>query len=140
MLQKEEGVFESGEVKMVIANGAPKKSFRVEDADWINTLIRVMDEFRRVSQNITANQIVTFLTVAKEPNITQRELAKRTGLNDGTISRIIAILSDRGLGEQKGADIVSIGFLPGDYRTRAQNLSPQGRRLLDSVRDKMKAK
>jgi DNA-binding MarR family transcriptional regulator len=107
----------------------------IADADWIDRLIRVLEEFRQVHQDITANQIVTFLHVALRPDVTQRELAEATGLNDGTISRIVAILSDRGLGERKGADVITIAFKPGDYRMRVQNLSSSGARLLQRIRD-----
>lgn len=115
-----------------------KKAANIKDASWLETLISVVEEIRKVHPEATANQILTFLQVARHPNVSQRELCKHVGLTDGTVSRIIAVLSDRGLGERAGANIISIDFAPGDFRTRAQNLTAKGHRLLSSLRDLMR--
>jgi DNA-binding MarR family transcriptional regulator len=109
----------------------------ISDADWINRLLCAIDEFRKINQDITANQMAVFLTVAMKPGSTQRELSEVTGLADGTISRIIAILSDRGLGGKAGAGVLSIDPVPGDYRVRAQNLTLMGRLVVNSLRSIM---
>jgi DNA-binding MarR family transcriptional regulator len=105
-----------------------------KDAIWIDRLVRVLEEFRKVNQDVTANQIVTFLHIAMCPGITQRELMKLTGLTDGTTSRLVAVLSDRGVRGRDGLDLVDIGFAEGDYRIRRQRLSARGRRVFDSIK------
>jgi DNA-binding MarR family transcriptional regulator len=107
----------------------------IEDAEWISKVLRTLDAFRKVNQNVTANQMAVFLHIALQPGITQRELSDRTGLDDGTVSRIVAILSDRGAGERAGMDLINIGAVPGDYRKRSHTQTTQGKRLLNTIRE-----
>lgn len=114
----------------------------IQDADWITKLVRVLDEFRKVNQKVTANQVVSFLQVALRDNITQKELEQETGLDNGTVSRICAILSDRGL---KGRDaepmnLIRINMNGSDFRGRVQTLAPNGKRVLNSLRAIMKGR
>jgi len=107
-----------------------------DDTEWTVELIRALDEFRRFHQDITANHIITFLHIAAKEGMTQKELERATGLQSGTISRICAILSDRGL-RKRGAealDLIRMDASPLDYRVRVQSLSPNGRRLLERLR------
>lgn len=105
---------------------------------WMTRLIGAIDDFRDASQNITGNQMVILLMIARKPLLTQAEIVKATGLSDATVSRICAVLSDRGLGTQKGCDLIEIRNIPGDYRIRGQILTHKGRRLIDKLREAMK--
>lgn len=58
-----------------------------EDAGWLERLSLILDAFREIHPEITANQILVLLQIGGKPGITQRELSDRTGLKDGTISR-----------------------------------------------------
>jgi DNA-binding MarR family transcriptional regulator len=116
------------------------KRFEVQDAEWIRKLLRVIAEFRNVHQDITANQMATFLHVALQPHISQAQICDETGLSDATVSRIVALLSNRGLGGRPGADVVSIGMRDDDYRVRGQTLTPKGRRIVAALKAIMTGK
>lgn len=114
----------------------------VEDAEWADKLVRVLEEFRKLNQNITVNTVVLFLQIAMREGVSQKELEKVTGLDNGTVSRICAILSDRGL-KSRGAEpmnLIRIGLSDTDYRARAQSLSPNGKRVFNSLRTIMKGR
>jgi DNA-binding MarR family transcriptional regulator len=117
-------------------------TLNVDDLEWTNKLIRVIEEFRKLNQDITANQILTFLLIAQRENVTQKELEKGTGLNSGTISRICAIMSDRGLKARNAEpmNLIRIGNAPDDYRVSAQSLAPNGKRVLNGLRAIMKGR
>ena len=115
---------------------------KLEDAEWIERLVKSLQEFREINQNVTANQIITFLYIALREGISQKELERLTGLDNGTVSRMCAILSDRGLKGRKEVpmDVVRIRPMPGDWRSRAQVLSAEGRALFQRLRSIMKSR
>jgi DNA-binding MarR family transcriptional regulator len=113
-----------------------KGGMNVADAGMLDGLIRVLEEFRKLNQNVTANQMIVFLLIAQRPGLTQKDIEQATGLNNGTVSRICAILSDRGLKARghDGLGLISIESAPGDYRVRVQFLTPQGKRVFQSIK------
>jgi DNA-binding MarR family transcriptional regulator len=96
--------------------------------------------FRSLNKNITANQIVVFLHVAAKEGVTQKELEKATDLDNGTVFRICAILSERGL-RKRGAsplDLIRIDLSHRDYRARTQSLSTKGKRFFERLKMMLK--
>lgn len=124
------------------ASVTKRPTLKVEDVEWANKLIAVLDEFRKVSQNITANQIVTFLDIALEEGISQAKLEEKTGLHNATISRICAILSDRGLPrrDQEALDLIRIVPVDDDFRAKGQVLSHRGKMMFNGLRAIMKGR
>jgi DNA-binding MarR family transcriptional regulator len=112
----------------------------IEDAEWVERLCQVIDEFRKVNQDITANQMLIMLRAGERPGITQRELCKLTQLSDGTVSRICAVLSERGHQSRKGLGVLSIHPLPGEYRAKGQTLTSTGNRIFNTIRTFMTGK
>ncbi|MCD0415735.1 MarR family winged helix-turn-helix transcriptional regulator [Rubrivivax sp. JA1024] len=110
---------------------------KTEDAGWIERLALILDAFREINPDITANQILVLLQIGGNPGITQRELADRTGLKDGTISRICALMSERGHQDRPGLSIIEIRPVPGDFRSRGQYLVDRGNKLYERVRSLM---
>jgi hypothetical protein len=62
----------------------------------VKKLTLIVNEFRKISPDITANQMLVLLHAGAKPGIMQKELSAATDLADGTISRICALMSDRG--------------------------------------------
>jgi DNA-binding MarR family transcriptional regulator len=84
---------------------------------------------------MTHNQSQVFYWVAAEPGISQRDLMQRLKLQDGTISRLCAILSDRGNRDREGLGLIEIKRGVGDdYRKVSLRLTVKGERLLNSLR------
>jgi DNA-binding MarR family transcriptional regulator len=127
---------------MLTMTTSPKGSLKVEDVGWSQKIIGALDEFRKINQNITANQIITFLNIALHEGLSQTELEERTGLHNATVSRICAILSDRGLKarNQEAMDLIRITPAEDDYRSRAQVLSNKGRMVFNGLRSIMRGK
>jgi DNA-binding MarR family transcriptional regulator len=111
----------------------------VEDQEWVERLALILDEFRKINQDITANQMLVLLNIGLRPGLTQKELSKVVSLGDSTISRICALLSDRGHQGRVGLGIIDIHEKPGDWRLRGQTLKGNGKRLYASVRAHMTA-
>lgn len=112
---------------------------KIEDGEWVNTLALIIDEFRKINQDITANQMLVLLRIGEHPGITQNKLAEATGLRDGTISRICALMSERGHQGRDGLNVISINPVPGDYRAKGQSLINGGKKLYASVKHLMTA-
>jgi len=114
-----------------------KSQANIEDADWVERLALVIDEFRKINQDMTANQMLVLLRIGERPGITQKELSQLTQLPDGTVSRICALLSDRGHQTRRGLNAIRIHEVPGDYRVRGSTLFGNGQRLYASIRNLM---
>lgn len=112
------------------------KTFSVKDAVWSAQLIGVLREFRKVHPNITANQIITLLSIAQSEGSTQRELEQSTGIDKANVSRICALFSN-GLGTQDGYGITRDERDPDDRRLFRQYLTSKGRDVIDTVRSIM---
>lgn len=119
------------------AMSADKAGANIEDAEWIKKLALIIDEFRKINQDITANQMLVLLRIGEHPGITQSKLAELTSLKDGTISRICALMSDRGHQGREGLDVIDIRPVPGDYRSKGQFLVNNGKRLYTSIKKLM---
>ncbi|MET4022783.1 MarR family transcriptional regulator [Bradyrhizobium sp. RT10b] len=112
----------------------------IEDAEWVETLTLIINEFRKISPDITANQMLVLLRAGAKPGITQKELSSACGVADGTISRICALMSDRGHQGREGLNVLSIDPIPGDYRSKGQKLIGAGKEMYARVRDLMTSK
>jgi DNA-binding MarR family transcriptional regulator len=112
----------------------------IEDAGWVDKLTLVINEFRKISPDITANQMLVLLHAGAKPGITQKDLSKATDLADGTISRICALMSDRGHQGREGLNVLSIDPIPGDFRSKGQKLIGNGKKMYASIRSLMTGK
>jgi DNA-binding MarR family transcriptional regulator len=109
----------------------------IEDAKWVETLTLIINEFRKISSDITANQMLVLLHAGAKPGITQKELSKVTDIADGTISRICALMSDRGHQGRDGLNVLSIDPVPGDFRSKGQKLIGAGKKMYASIKAHM---
>jgi hypothetical protein len=71
----------------------------------VKKLTLIVNEFRKIGPDITANQMLVLLHAGAKPGIMQKELSAATDLADGTISRICALMSDRGHESQSMAPV-----------------------------------
>jgi DNA-binding MarR family transcriptional regulator len=106
------------------------------DRAWSDNLVEVLRAFRVIDPDISANQILTLLYIAQRPGISQAELSDQHHLDlpSGTMARICAVLSDRGNRGTEGKGLIEISKSPKDYRVTVQNLSPKGRRMMDTIK------
>lgn len=59
----------------------------------VRRLLGFIEEFRKLSPEIQAQQIVVFLHVIGKPGITLKELERLTGLSSSSVSRNVLALS-----------------------------------------------
>lgn len=113
------------------------RTVAVDQLRWSQNLVGALQAFRSVDPDISANQILALLMIAREPGISQATLSDREHLNisTGTAARICAVLSERGNRGTPGKGLVEITHAPGDYRTTAQYVTKKGSALLKTVRD-----
>jgi hypothetical protein len=109
----------------------------IEDAEWVRKLTLIINEFRKISPDITANQMLLLLHAGAKPGITQRELSVATDLADGTISRICALMSDRGHQGRQGLNVLSIDPVPGNFGSKGQRLIGPGKCMYAKIRNLM---
>ncbi len=119
------------------ANVTSGENNSIEDAKWVRTLSEIIQEFRKVSPDITANQMLVLLHAGAKPGITQKELSEITHIADGTVSRICALMSDRGHQGREGLNVLSIDPVPGDFRSKGQKLIGAGKRMYGSIKNHM---
>jgi DNA-binding MarR family transcriptional regulator len=96
-------------------------------------LIKVLARLRDRHADMTLQQAMFLFYVAQRPGITQREVYEALGSSDSVASRTLAILSDVGLRNVAGLELVEMKVNPQDRRERFLSLSPKGKRLMDDI-------
>jgi DNA-binding MarR family transcriptional regulator len=117
-----------------VSNSNNSNVSKIEDLGWATKLVRAIEEFRKINPDVSANQVLAFMYIGTKPGISQRELGGLLGVPEGTISRICAVLSDRGNRGTPGQGLIEISQSREDYRVSAQHLSTKGRRVFESLR------
>lgn len=101
------------------------------------TLIRAMEEFRKLDAEMPMQQAVVFLHVVLLPGITMKALGEATGLSQSSCSRNVAALSQwHRLGEA-GHDLVVATEDPAERRRKVVHLTPKGKRVAASINEIM---
>jgi DNA-binding MarR family transcriptional regulator len=96
-------------------------------------LSRVTERLLDHHKDMTLIQALVLFRVAEKPGISQRDLYKYLGLNDSTVSRTLAILSDVGGRQAPPLNLVDVRISPEDRRERLLDLTPKGKRFLDDI-------
>lgn len=108
--------------------------YLVEDADWASAVIDVLEEFRNVYADMTMNQALTLMQIGLNPGTSQKRLTEALRLDDGTVSRISAVMSNRRSRGREGLGLIEIKLDSQDYRFRVQSLSNNGLELWSRLR------
>ncbi|WGJ14593.1 helix-turn-helix domain-containing protein [Methylocapsa sp. D3K7] len=106
----------------------------IDDRLWINAAILFLQEFRKVNPDVTANTILTFLHIAKQPGITQKEILQLLGLADSGQSRTVSTLSKYGDRGRAGWNVVDLEEDPRDRRQKPLRLNGKEELILASLR------
>jgi DNA-binding MarR family transcriptional regulator len=92
-------------------------------------LFKVLGRLRDRHADMTVLQAMVFLAIAEHPGITQAELSGLLAVRDSTVSRAVAMLSDIGVRNVGGLDLIEV-CVGDDRRNRELFLTPKGTRLL----------
>lgn len=104
------------------------------DAQWLDQFILMVEEFRKFNRDCTANHILTFLHVAREPGISQKALLEKLGMVSGGQSRAVAALSKYGDRGTPGWEVLRLDENPLDRRMKEVSLTPRGRAVLNTLK------
>lgn len=96
-------------------------------------MVRVFARLRDIYPRMTVSQAVCLLYVAANPDCSPRDLAGAVELDDGVVSRTLAILSDVGFRDAGPLNLVEIAISRTDRRGRDLRLTEKGRVLMKQL-------
>ena len=105
--------------------------------DEIASLMRVLEEFRKLDPDLPIQYALSFLTLAENEGISMRELAERLGIAQSSASRNVAALSKWHSFGKPGLDLVQAEEDPRERRRKIISLTPKGHALIVTLRDLM---
>jgi DNA-binding MarR family transcriptional regulator len=99
------------------------------------TMLRLSSHIFRLDPDITISRLLVFVLISrKSDGCLVRELTAATGLNQSTIARILALLSDRPQrGEKAGLEWVRMDPDPTDPRRVIVRVTDKGKRVLAEI-------
>ncbi len=95
----------------------------------INRLIKAIDAIRTESDDMPAQQIQCFLTIALRPGITMEQLGQDVGISQSSCSRNVAALSKWHRLGKPGADYVEAIEDPLERRRKIMFLTARGKTI-----------
>jgi len=101
------------------------------------TLLKALDEFRKLDPVMPAQTMAHFLAVADRApeEISMGELAEAIGLSQSSTSRNIAYLGKTWKPGVAGLDLVEAFEDPMERRRKLVRLTPKGKRVAESLRE-----
>ena len=99
----------------------------------LGPLIDALSVLRNLHSGMTLAQAQVFLEIVLNPHIQQVKLAETAGLDDSSISRIAALLSNYGSRNTEGLGLIKIDIDENDRRYRTFSLTAKGERVRDQL-------
>lgn len=96
-------------------------------------LLSLIEEFRKIDQEMQAQMMVVFLTIAGAQGLTQKDIVQRTGMDPSSVSRNVQSLSVEGRRGKAGHNLVSFQVDAVDARQKRNYLTPQGIRVYNTL-------
>jgi DNA-binding MarR family transcriptional regulator len=104
--------------------GEPRK------AGEIATVVRVLEEFRRLDPDMPIQYALSFLTIAENEGMSMGDLAQRLEIAQSSASRNIAALSKWHSFGKAGHELVEAHEDPRERRRKLVSLTERGKRLV----------
>jgi DNA-binding MarR family transcriptional regulator len=104
------------------------------EGDEIVTVIRVLEEFRRLDPDMPIQYALSFLTIARHEGLSMGDLAQRLGIAQSSASRNIAALSKWHSFGKAGHGLVEAHEDPRERRRKIVRLTPRGHHLVAVLR------
>jgi len=120
---------------------AKKAAKAAKNAEALSKVINVIQTLREVSPNMSLNQALVFLEVAKgcqgEPGrVENLEVRRRTGIEASTLAKLTAVLSEKGRGGSK-LELIDLSESEEDGRAKFLYLTDKGEILIKKIIDKI---
>lgn len=104
----------------------------------VNDAIRVIEEFRKMDQEMQMQTAMIFLLIARDEGCYGRDLMQQTGLTSASVSRNVAALSKYHRKGRPGHDVVLAKEDPMDRRNKQLFLTGKGRAVINSIIERFK--
>ena len=106
------------------------------DPEKMQALLRVATRLTDLDKDMPLTRLQVLLIVAMRPGCTVKEIVRRTGLNQSTVLRSLALLSDRPVrGQKSGFGWVVTQRDPRDSRRCLCYVTPTGEKMLAEIED-----
>jgi DNA-binding MarR family transcriptional regulator len=96
--------------------------------------VLVIESFRAIRRIMPLQQLYAFLLVAMEEGCSVSEYARRAGVTQAVMTRILFALGSRGQGRQSGYGLVQQAIDLEDSRRTQTFLTAKGRALIEEMR------
>jgi DNA-binding MarR family transcriptional regulator len=104
------------------------------EGDEIATVVRVLEEFRRLDPDMPIQYALSFLTIARHEGLSMGDLAQRLDIAQSSASRNIAALSKWHSFGKEGHDLVEAHEDPRERRRKIVRLTARGHHLVAVLR------
>lgn len=104
-----------------------------EDRQALNKLVLILEEFRKIDQEMPLQMAITLLTVALEPGSTISDIAKVAGHKLASTSRHVEVLGPWRPAKNKGKGLMVDDYADMDRRRKVINLTPNGFRVIKTL-------
>jgi DNA-binding MarR family transcriptional regulator len=100
-----------------------------------NSCLAVLEQMRSIGVDITLTETICFLYICENEGINVRELAQLSGLTPSSASRAARRLTtaDAPFALAPALGLIELSTQPTDRRGKILNLTPEGKRLRESV-------
>ena len=99
----------------------------------MQTVMGLIEEFRKLHPEFPPQMMLTFLWVAHKPGITLRELTQHVGTSQSSMNKVVLQLAQEGSHGREGYNLVRTEFDPSDAKRKIVFLAPKGKRVLYSL-------
>ncbi|MEM7444597.1 MAG: MarR family winged helix-turn-helix transcriptional regulator [Pseudomonadota bacterium] len=96
----------------------------------IDRLMRAMEVFRELDPDMPIQYALSFLTLARNPGLSIRDLSERLGIAQSSASRNVAALSEWHSFRKPGHNLVQAKEDPRERRRKIVSLTRKGKALL----------
>ncbi len=103
----------------------------------LQSLYDSLEEFRKINQNMSVQQIMAFLMVAVHEGSSLKDLAKIMDIKVSTLSRILIDLGFRNRRLEPGHNMIECRQDPLELRKNQYTMSRRGSYLIDSIVKKL---
>lgn len=105
------------------------------DQDALEKAYKVIEEFRKIDETMPIQQVAVFLTIAMNEDISQKEIAEKTGMGQGSTSRNVAAFLKMNRFKRPGFDLIDNEPDPMELRVKRHRLNNKGKRIAASICD-----
>ena len=107
------------------------------DIEALKKAHKIIEEFRKLDENMPIQQAAVFLTIAMHDDLSQKEVAEMAGLGQGSTSRNVSAFLKLNRFKKPGFDLIENKPDPSELRVKRHRLNKKGERIAQTIADIM---